>query len=563
MKNSLLFCFSIALLAAAPSFSLAQGSLSDLTQKITAAIKEVGDEKTTTVQQFVTDKAKPYHLTYVRRTIDAKGKEIEEKWAFNLADIDKNTVRWEDKKQVLLVLMRVNREQRLIKYYKNGEAQAYTNELILLAKGIDNARELEKNFEDAILPAQEIWEKEIDIKGRAPSELLIMLFKLVGEVHYGELTAKQTLESEGNAGLKDRLRFTVETFNAKGVSSKEVLSWSLGDLNEQSIRLAVQNDRVFVEAKTRRNFRWIGAEKDGVPGNFENEIEILVTDPDQGKLVQILLQKLVPFGEEEIRKRLPQPTTTAETFTLLAKTQKSFSREKVEYEQTLKADCLSMLSLKEISEKKNEVEEYAFHFGDLNEKSIALEIQGKSIKIEVGTLEKNKFIGYSLNGEGKNYQNKIEFRFPDVEQARLFEHLLPLAIGQCRQVPVAKNFDWLAKTLDDSKKNQLGLLQKIELQTAGSNCKWKFTRIETSEKKTQEELSEFNLYDLDPKQVNINVNGRMISIALRTKFNQKIISHYENGKPSYIADLTFVMPDLESAKAAQATLKALIEDCKQ
>ncbi|MEZ4892968.1 MAG: hypothetical protein R2778_08110 [Saprospiraceae bacterium] len=46
-------------------------------------------------------------------------------------------------KNVLLVLMRVAREQRSLNISKTVEAQAYTNELILLAKGIDNARELE------------------------------------------------------------------------------------------------------------------------------------------------------------------------------------------------------------------------------------------------------------------------------------------------------------------------------------------------------------------------------------------------------------------------------------
>lgn len=223
--------------------------------------------------------------------------------------------------------------------------------------------------------------KEIDIKGRKPAELLDALFKLVGEVQRGTVSVKQTLATDGSQ-LQDRLRLSVETFGAKGASSKEILLWSLGDLSEQSVWLAVQNDRVYVEAKTRRNIRWIATDKDGMPGNFVNELEIQVSDPDQGKMVLTLLQKLIPFGEEQIRKRLPQPTSSSETLRLLAATQQKFARDKVDFDQSLKSDCLAHLVLRETAEKKNEVAEYAFHFGDLNEKSVSLEIQGRSIEVE-------------------------------------------------------------------------------------------------------------------------------------------------------------------------------------
>ena len=553
----------LLLLIAAPFISPAQTTtLTELTNQIAAAVKEVGDEKTSISQTFNADKGKPYRLTYTRRTTDSKGKTTEEKWEFNLADIDKNTVRWEAQKDALLVFMRISREQRLIKYFKNGELQSYTNELTLFAKGIDNARELEKTFEDAILPAQEAWEKESNIKGRKPAELLDVLFKLIGDVQNGALATRQTLEPDGSQ-LQDRLRLSVETFNTKGISSKEIFYWSLGDLSEQSVRLSVQNDRAFVEVKTRRNIRWIATDKDGMPGNFVNEMEIQVSDPDQGKMVQALLQKLIPFGEEQIQKRLPQPTTAGETLRLLAATQQKFTREKVDFEQYLKPDCLTQLTLKETAEKKTEVAEYVFHFGDLNEKSASLEIQGRNIKVEVGTLERNKFIGYTLNGESKNYENKVEFRFPDLEQARLFDHLLPLAIGQCRHTPIPSDFAWLNKCLSVSEKTDVGLTQKLEFQSLDASCKWKFTRIETSDKKSKEEIFEFNLYDLDPKQVSISVVGRRITLEILTKYRQKIISRYENGKPSYTSELTFVLSDIESAKVARETLMTLIEGCKQ
>lgn len=111
------------------------------------------------------------------------------------------------------------------------------------------------------------------------------------------------------------------------------------------------------------------------------------------------------------------------------------------------------------------------------------------------------------------------------------------AIGQCRQTPVASDVEWLKKCASTAEKTEVGLTQKLELQTPEAKCKWKFTRIETSEKKSKEEIFEFNVYDLDPKQVNITVVGRSISLEIQTKYRQKIISRYENGKPSYASAL--------------------------
>ena len=555
---------AIALWAAAPSIALAQViALPEAARQIAAALQEVGDNKTTIAQTLETPTAsQPCRVAYIRRTTDPKGKANEERWDFNLADIDPNTVRWEDKKTVILVAMRTLREQRFIRYARNGETLGYTDHVEFFGKGIDNARDLEKHIESAIPAAREAWEKEANIQAKTPAELIETLIKTVGEVPQGGQTLKQKIEPVGD--FPDRLRLNVETFSPKGLVKKEVFTWSLGDLTEQTLRLSMQNDRPAIEAKARRSIRWISSEKDGGPPSFDNELQIAAADPDQGKMVQAILQKLIPFGEEQIRKRLPNPTSAPDALARLAATLGKVSYDKTDTEQTLKTECLTHLTRRESNERKNQVNEYTFHFGDLNDKSISLEIGSKAIEVVASTAEKAKFIAVLENGEPQNHTSKIAFRFPDVEQARLFEHLLPVAIEQCRQKPLPQDFEWLQRQATASEKTTPNIVQKLEKQAVGtSSCKWKLTRIETREKKSKEQIFEFNLYDLDPRQVNIAVSGRTVSIELQTKYRQKIISRYEDGKPEYGAEISLLLPDIESAKTARETLLALMEGCKQ
>ena len=551
----------VFLLAPYPAL-LAQTDLPAAIKTINAELLEVGSDKLTITQKVEQNAAKPYRVVFTRTTTDAKGKQTVEAWDLNLADLDKNTVRWEDSKESIKVPMTTNRRQKYIRHLKNGVLDAYTDDLLLYAKNVDNARNLEKAMEAAIPLAKDAWEKDVDLKEAPPETLLKRLCELIGEVTVGDDIYKQKLEPAGD--FPDRLKLRVEEYGSKGVNTTETYIWSVGDLNDPSLRLQIQGKNAYLQAGTKRNLRWVAYTK-GDERGYDNEVRLRVADPDQGKLVQAILQKLIVYGEAQIRQRLPTPANADEALKQLAATQQAFAVEKTNYEQTLAGSCLTQLTQRKTAEKSTESLEYRFHFGDLNSKSVALDIRAKNLALEMTTVDKENLIAVFKNGEQQNYNNDVSLLLPDLETARRAEHLALAVVDKCRQTIVPKDFDWVRNTLSQagSVAKETNLTQKLELQEAGNNCKWRFTKVESTDKKTSESIYEFNLYDLDPKNLGLKVSGKKVTLQANTKYRQKIISEYKEGKPSYTADFQLVVADVETAKILRETWSQLMAQCKQ
>ena len=71
------------------------------------------------------------------------------------------------------------------------------------------------------------------------------------------------------------------------------------------------------------------------------------------------------------------------------------------------------------------------------------------------------------------------------------------------------------------------------------------------------------MYDLDPKNLDLKVSGKKVTLQANTKYRQKIVSEYKEGKPSYTADFQLVVGDVETAKIWRETWSQLIGGCKQ
>lgn len=60
------------------------------------------------------------------------------------------------------------------------------------------------------------------------------------------------------------------------------------------------------------------------------------------------------------------------------------------------------------------------------------------------------------------------------------------------------------------------------------------------------------------------IKGTSVQVELSTNANEKIISLYENEADlEFTNEITFYMPDIETAKLTLATVKQQIEGCKE
>ncbi len=551
MKSLLNFFFLLVLFSSGQI--LRAQSLAEDIKKICAEVGEVPADKLTYGQAFTADPSKPYLVNLLVRTTDAKGKQSTEELEFNLGDIDKNTVRWKEGK-VLTITMSAAKGQKFIRATKDGTFDAYVKEVTIYARNIDNARNIEAALKSAIPVARNLSDADLNIKGKSLSELLDILFKTNLEVSTGDGKYIQKFEAAGT--YSDRIRQTIESYSSKGISKTEVFEFSIGDLNEISLNLEISSKFVTIECGGKRNLRWISVLKEGKATGFEKEIKIFAADPEQGKYMLKVLQLMIPLGETEIKKRLPKEKGV-EALKLFCALPSRIGTEKGEMEQQLQAACFTTLSLK----KNNELMEYSFNFGDLNEKALSLDIGGKGITLKAKVISSEEWIQEKKDGVILGYDDDLSFALPDVESARYYEALLSEVIAHCRQPVQAMDFGWLQKnfTIDDSGENFLK--QKLEFQSSGEACKWKFSRVSISGKTSVEEIYEFGLSDIDSKAVKLKVSGKKVYVVLQTKLKQKIISYYKDGKPGYQSDINFEFPDVEAAKIAKETVAQLIENC--
>ncbi|MFZ4544918.1 MAG: hypothetical protein ACOYOA_12770, partial [Saprospiraceae bacterium] len=290
---------------------------------------------------------------------------------------------------------------------------------------------------------------------------------------------------------------------------------------------------------------------------FVKEVSMYAADPDQGKYMLNIFQQLIPLGDVEIKKRIPKANGT-EALKLFCALPSKISAEKGEIEQKLQSGCVNVLSIK----KNAELLEHAFNFGDLNEKTLAFEISSKGVTIKAKILFSEEWVQEKKDGVVQGYDDDLTFFFSDVESGRYYEALLPAVIAHCHQIVKPNDFAWLQKNLSAYDSKEISVAQKLELQSAQTLCKWKFSRTSNNGKTSTEEIYEFGLSDLDSKAVNIKVSGKKVYVVLQTKLKQKIISYYKDGKPGYQADFNMEFPDIESAKAAKETLVSLLENCK-
>ena len=374
----------------------------------------------------------------------------------------------------------------------------------------------------------------------------------------GSTTYRQRLEQMGD--YPDRLRLTVEASTNKG-SDQQRYIWSFGDLKESGVRLVISGANAAVEASTGDGLAWVYVERDGVQDDFSREVSIRVADPDQGKIVAAILEKLIPYGKEQVKMRIPTADSAAEAFRLIGDAMTKVPQNNGELEYTLSRDCLSKLTSRNTATSTNM--EYAFHFGDLDPKTVRLDMVKDRVEVRVSTEKKNLYVWSAKGGEQQNYDNEVVFQLPDVEKGRVVAHLLPALIEQCPEKVSIGVFSDVQQWVSAGARAETGAAQSLDYLEDDNACKWKLTQSVTGDKKSSESVFEFNAYDLDPDQVKILVNRKTVSVQLQTLKKENIISTNINGKPGYTSTILLAADGIVAAKSLKASLEQLLKDCKQ
>lgn len=536
--------------------------LDSILQTIKARVINLEQDKNSIQQILDWDKDKPWRISFQQITMESKGKTSTKTWEFNLANLDVNATRWIASGSKLTLSSRVERNQKLIRLLINNEPGPYEENIDISFTEIEAVRSTCDDLKKAIQLAKPLWEKSTVLAASDLTGLMGVIGNAVQEVNIGKsLNYRQKLE--GDSSYPDRVNVQVEEVDSKGTSTTLIYRFSIGDLNDNGIKIVVSGSKLSLNLSTSGKRPFIEVVSEGKTKSFTHEFDLYLADPEAAMLTQRAFAKMIPLANQVLKTRLLKYNTPDEALKALKPLIKNTEKSKTPIEQSLNGTLDETYNQTLINSKGGKVgTTFTFFWGDINEKSLNSSAQGAQLGLRLKTVEQQKFIQIQENNELQNYGNELEFLFDNVENLRQAEHLIAQLRPMIKTEYPAQDQVWLQKTLAEISKNNANLNQQLAGDESNAACQWILTRVESSEKGAKETKYQFSLKDIDPNQVNIVVRGKELWLELQSKFKQKVITRYIEGKAEYIYTCALQFASLSELKSGRATLLKLIEACK-
>ncbi|MEM9821249.1 MAG: hypothetical protein AAF985_09265 [Bacteroidota bacterium] len=236
-----------------------------------------------------------------------KGKEETFRYLINLRDIDKNTIRSKNEKELMKLSMVMDNRQKLIRYYQDGEQENYREKMDLYATDVDNSRQLEQLFKQAVETAQQIQPMDLP---KTFAEQMAWLKEKIRPIEIGETVYEQSLSQDETISTL----LTYQLVKAGKKSREENYLFNLVDLKENQVRLKVKGKLVSIELPSQRKLKFIQQSVDGNTTKFSNQLTFYGEDLDPAKRIVDVMRRIIPQSRALDKKRFP-PKANAFTLT--------------------------------------------------------------------------------------------------------------------------------------------------------------------------------------------------------------------------------------------------------
>lgn len=526
---------------------------------LSSKIQTVQNSKQTFTQEVISET--PGVIKFNLIATDTKGKVKEKAYEFNLADIDINTIKPVTSKDVIQVQLIANKNQKIIKEVVDNQKISYLNRINIYASNIDNARELTELLKKNVPVSHEIVKNRLSLNNY--DDRLAWLTKNIVNVDLIEKTYAQSLSlSQTEVG-----NVTIVSTLSKSKSSKTIhYQFNLSNINPNSIFFKSNGSDFVLKLETKRRLKTIKVIEDGAQKSYINKIEIQCSSVENARDLQKVLQDIIPLASKGFKESLPKINTVKEGFNLINKKVNVITTLKLTSQQSFIPNCVTTYTKIEETSKKKDDYLYDFNLIDVNKEDIEVAIKGISVYVIVKTTAKQKFIKLIKNDVLQNYTNSFVISCSSIEDALYTQYILKKIVSLCSkayksQPSLTSKNEALTKLTSNIKSVQLAKLtyeQKLEpIEKDGDNA-LRFTNIEVSDKKSKNNVQEFNLSDINSKSVKIKISSKKVMVEFFTNYQEKIIKTYVDGEiKKYTNKVTIYCNTIENARETASLLKYL------
>lgn len=510
--------------------------------------------------------AEPAVVRYSYVETDQKGNKDTYAYEFNLADIDPYAVREDTKKDRISVVMAVRNKQKLVKVYKNEEVQPYTDEVSILAKDIENARAISEAVKKGIGPAEKVMAERLKLTGY--DTMLDWLAGNVKNVELGTTTYKQSLVKGDRVGT---MRLSVTESGSKS-ASEELFTFNLADINVNSINYKITGNKFAIRFETNQKAKYIAVSKDGQIKPYTDDVTVMTNNVDEARDLKTVLTLAVPLAVEKVKADMATSTSGTNALQLLGTLTQDITTGTKQITQELTSQCSCTLTQIEKDDKGSKKDLYAFNWIDVNPVASKISVTTDRLYVTISMNDGKKLILHSVDDKLNGYENDLKFYMPGVETARRAIFALGKAVEECKasyKEPFGDDLSslvsWILENVKDVTLEDETVKQILEPAEPGQHNKLKYTKRELDSKGSgAEEVYEFNLSDISPQSVELEVKGKWLYVTVETDFKDKIIKYYKDGKiQPYTSSIAFALPDVDTSRNLVSALKKAVKGQKQ
>jgi hypothetical protein len=526
-------------------------------------ISKVISEPVTFEQSFSFGERKDYLATFTVKRTDQKSVSTEEKYEFNVLDINKKNLTVKVSGTQLSVLVETKGNDPFIKYTKNNEQQSYDNEFEIIAEDIDQARNIIAAVSTAIdkskpvMPDFSSLQKSLDFIAKNTADLTLE-----------KKTVNQKIDFIPGNGTKSTFSYTES--DPKGKPVAERYEFYLNDIDANSMNFKVSGKKIAILSTCLNKTKLIRYFKDNVLQDFQNEVDILTTDIETSR-------EMVEAFKAAIKNSATQPPAwknTGEAITYLtgALTGETIGSDiyKLNF-SSISNEPLNVRYVVDKTDAKGVTVEQAFEFYPymLDPATIKIGSSGKFLNVGASVSGKKSFIKVFKEGRQQSFDDGVSLMAFDSKQAQTIAEAIRYLAGNGKpkdKVWADKQsaMKFITENVGDLKSEGSELKQKIELP-ANDPCKISLTASLTDDKgKTTDEIFEFALSDMNKMMVDLKVSGKNVAVNLSCKNKEKLVKAYKNGaQQAWGTNVEIETNDIETAKNIAEAFRSAITQCEK
>jgi hypothetical protein len=550
-----LFCFSFA--------SAQSPEISEMNTTLQKAIGTVQASSKTYEPSYTL--IQPAVIQFSYDEVDSKGNRINYKYEVNISDLDAYAVREVTQKDLITVVLAVKNKQKLVKVYKNNEVQMYDNQAVIIAKDIENARQISETIKKAIPSAEKVMANRLKLSDY--DAMVNWLVANVKDVTLGTKSIKQTLVKGDKVGT---VKLTVVEADANN-SVQEIYTLNLADINPNQINYKINGNRLGVEFETLHESKFISVSRNGEVKPYINNLIVNTNSVDEARDLKTVLALASPLAIDKVKTDIPSPASEKEALSKLSSLITNVTIGTKEISQFLEATCLCQFTQVEKELKTSRKNVYKLNWIDVNAIGSKINVTGDRLFIEIKMNEGKKLIMNTENDKFRAYDNSLRIFMLNVEDARRATVAIDKAVEKCKasyKEPFGNDaagiFGWITKNIKDVSLDETTVKQTLQAVDADKVNKVKFTRTEVNVKGSgAEEVYEFSLSDISPMTVEVEVRGKWLYVSMESNFAAKIIKYYKDGKiMPYTSRINFAINEADTSHNMVSAFQKLIKTQK-